>query len=210
MSFFSLFPVILNPDGKLLTDITVRTKIRDSWLDNERLYYIYNYQDHDRPEDIAHKMYGDQGLGWIIVYSNNILDPNFDFPLSTSQFESYLNDKYRSQGESVGKTGVEYALSTVDPVYGYQKEVSYGYEYNTVVEYFPVDQTSYENIVPIFTTVNDPVTNKPIQYSVNKRYPLVTIYDIEFQNNEKKRPIKILKQQYVNQAKTELRNLLKQ
>jgi hypothetical protein len=209
MAFFSYFPTILNSDGSLLTDVTIRTKIKATWLANDRLYYLYNYQDHDRPEDIAQKYYGDQGLGWIILYSNNILDPNFDFPLSSNDFEAYLNDKYYEQGQALNISGVDYAASTVDPIYGYQKQITYQYTYNTVNEYYPVDQNTYSQLIPFSTTVNDPITNDPIVYSLKPRIPLVTIYDTEFQNNENKRTIKILKKEYVNQAKTELLNLLK-
>jgi uncharacterized protein YihD (DUF1040 family) len=208
MSYFSVFPTTLNPDGSLLTDITIRNKIRDTWLNNNRIFYTYNYQDHDRPEDIADKYYGDQSLGWLVILSNNILDPNFDFPLSTTQFEGYLNDKYYAQGQENDQSGIEYAMSTIDPIYGYQKQITYQYPYNTVTEYYPVDQNTYSQIVSFTQTVQDPITNETFQYSLSQRIPLVTIYDTEFQNNENKRTIKILKKQYVNQAKTELLKLV--
>ena len=207
----------MNSDGKLLTDITIRTKIKDTWLNNDRLYYAYNYQDHDRPEDIANKYYGDPGLGWLIIYSNSILNPDFDLPLPSAQFEAYLNDKYYTEGQNYIDpntqlpdpiSGIDYALRTVDPVYGYQKQVTYQYTTQTITEYFPVDQNTYSQLVSFNVTTQDPVTNETVQYSLMPRYPQLMIYDIEFQNNEAKRAIKILKKEYVTQAKTELKSLL--
>lgn len=210
MAYFSYFPAILTPNGQLLTDITIRTKIKNTWLNNQRLYYSYNYQDHDRPEIIAKKYYGDEGLGWLIIYSNSILDPNFDFPLSTTEFDDYLNAKYYDQGQALHISGVDYAMSTVDPLLGYQKQITYQRQYSSNTEYFVIDQNTYSQLVSFSTTVQDPITNENIQYSLQPRIPLVTIYDTEFANNEKKRTIKILKKEYVNQAKTELMNLVKQ
>lgn len=212
MSFFSLFPTILDQNGILLTDITIRTKFKDIWLNNNRLYYSYNYQDHDRPEDIAHKYYGDQGLGWIILFSNRIINPNFELPLSSQQFQDYLNQKYYTQGQQNDPpiSGADYAMITVDPVYGYQKQVTLGYSYDTIIENYVIDEDTYNNLIPINTTVNDPITGESIQYSENARTPLVMIYDTEFQNNENKREIKILKKEYVYQAKNDLLKILNQ
>lgn len=219
MTYFSLFPSILNSDGKLLTDITIRTKVKDSWLNNHRIYYSYDYQDHDRPEDIANKYYGDQGLGWLIIYTNSILDPEFDFPLSSYNFEIYLDNKYYSEGQGYINpqsglpepiSGSQYALVTVDPIYGYQKQLTYEYVNNTFTQYFPIDETSYKELDVFKIEVKDPTSNELFTYSLSQRYPLVTIYDTEFEKNENKRTIKILKKEYVNQAKTELKNLLNQ
>ena len=56
-SFFSYFPTV-DFENRLLTDLSIRIKIRNTWLNDARLYYNYNYQDHDKPEHIAKKYYG--------------------------------------------------------------------------------------------------------------------------------------------------------
>jgi len=120
--FYSYFPTT-SFDRKVLTDLGVRVKIRDTWLNDPKIYYTYQYQDHDRPEHIALKYYGDEELHWIVMITNNIFDVNFDFPMSVDVFNSYIEDKYKDLGALEDKTGFEYAVTTPDPVYRYQKHV---------------------------------------------------------------------------------------
>ena len=96
-NFFGNFPVT-SFENKILTDLSIRIKIRDSWLNNPELYYTYEYKDTDKPEDIAHKYYSDQRLHWIILLTNNIFDVNFDFPMNPNVFSSYISDKYKNKG----------------------------------------------------------------------------------------------------------------
>lgn len=210
--FYYHFPTT-SFEKKVLTDINVRIKIRDTWLNDPKLYYNYQYQDFDRPEHIALKYYGDEELHWVILITNNIFDVNFDFPMSSRVFDSYIEDKYKSLGALEGKTGFEYAVSTPDPVYGYQKHVRVISTTGTTDQYYVVDQNSYYNL---FESSN-PSASKQIMtsdgeyviYQISRRFPLVTYYQREFDVNEEKRLIRILKKDYVQQAKTEILRLVK-
>ena len=145
--FFTLFPTIQESDGNIVTDLAVRIKIQNSWLNNPKLYYNYNYQDHDKPEDIAKKYYNDPDLHWIVLLTNNIFDPNFDFPMSYDTFQAYLNDKYYTQGQALGLTGSQYAQITPDPVYQYQKQVTIKYPNNPdQINYYVIDKNTYMNL----------------------------------------------------------------
>ena len=42
------------------------------------------------PENIADRYYGDSTLHWIVLLTNNILDPYFDFPLNYRNFVEML------------------------------------------------------------------------------------------------------------------------
>lgn len=210
--FYYHFPTT-SFEKKVLTDINVRIKIRDTWLNDPKLYYNYQYQDFDRPEHIALKYYDDEELHWVILITNNIFDVNFDFPMSSRVFDSYIEDKYKSLGALEGKTGFEYAVSTPDPVYRYQKHVRVISTSGTTDQYYVVDENSYYNL---FENSN-PSSNKQILtsdgeyviYQIARRFPLVTIYQREFDINEEKRLIRILKKDYVQQAKTEILRLVK-
>lgn len=94
--YFFKYPKIL-VNKQLLTDIVTRIKVSDMYLDNDDLYYIYEYKDSDSPEIIAHKYYKNPELHWIILVTNNIFDPNFDLPMSYDVFKRYIEDKYKNE-----------------------------------------------------------------------------------------------------------------
>ena len=46
------------------------------------------------PEHIAHKLYGNSELHWIVLMVNNITDLYRDWPMTVPNFLRFLNDKY--------------------------------------------------------------------------------------------------------------------
>lgn len=205
--YFSKFPKILY-NKFVVTDLLTRINIRETWLNNPSLYYDYLYKDLDRPEHIAQKYYGDEDLHWIIMITNKAFDKNFDFPMSYGVFSKYIEDKYKALGELENKSGIEYAQSTVDPMFGYQKKVTiYNANYTEQINYYVIDEESFNNFSDISSVVTSP-SGEILTYEEVKRFPQVTIYDVEFEINESKRPVKILKKDYIPQAKEELSKLL--
>lgn len=93
--YFFKFPKLLK-NNVLLTDLTTRIKVRDKYLDNDDLYYIYEFQEGDTAEILASKYYGSPELHWIILVTNMIFDPNFDFPMPSDVFYKYIDDKYKN------------------------------------------------------------------------------------------------------------------
>ena len=128
--FFSAFPTAFF-NGRAITDLLVRIKAKESWLADPSVYYNYIYKDTDRPEHIAQKYYGDEDLHWIILITNNIFNPFFDFPISNLYFDRYINDKYKDvaiksnlyPNEDPNFIGIRYAETTPDPVFRYQKQI---------------------------------------------------------------------------------------
>ena len=99
MSYFNIFPKILydlKKDGNdvLTVDFFRRLKIRSKVLNEAILYDLYDVQEGDTPESIAFKHFGDSKLHWVILLTNNINDRYYDWPLTTNEFENYLNEKY--------------------------------------------------------------------------------------------------------------------
>ena len=100
--YFDIFPKIpydINGDGlnsETVTNIFKRLGILKTVLANASSYVLYEVEDNDTPEIIAEKMYNDPGAGWIILYANKMIDPQFDWPLSDSNFRSYIERKYGS------------------------------------------------------------------------------------------------------------------
>ena len=212
MSKFYTFYPTTKFENKILTDLGVRLNIKDTWLYNPRLYYNYNYQDHDKPEHIALKYYGDEELHWIILITNNIFDVNFDFPMNYTTFGKYIEDKYKELGALENKTGLEYAMTTPDPVYRYQKHIRMITTSGVQDKYFVVGSEMYYNLYEYDSPSSSQImtnSGEYVTYQVSRRYPEVTYYDRELDENESKRLIKILKKDYLQQAKTDILRLLK-
>ena len=74
----------------LLRRVALRTKVKT----NSLLYDTYDVKEGETPEMIAHKLYGDSELHWVILLVNEITDRYHQWPMRYSQFLQYVNDKY--------------------------------------------------------------------------------------------------------------------
>jgi len=97
--YFKQFPTIpydAEGNGKfkdvknLLRRVGVRAKIKT----NTSLYDTYDVKNGETPESIAHKLYGDSELHWVILLLNDVTDRFHDWPMSEAQFLQFVNDKY--------------------------------------------------------------------------------------------------------------------
>ena len=97
--YFSSFPVIpYDSKGDLqfkdVTNLLRRIGMRTKLKTNTFLYDTYSVKEGETPEMIAHKLYGDPQLHWIILLINEITDRYHQWPMTGGQFLDYLNDKY--------------------------------------------------------------------------------------------------------------------
>lgn len=79
-----------------VTDITFRYSIVKDTLDNTAAYYEYVIKEDETPEILADRVYNDPQAYWIILYANNIYDPQYDWPMNSNTFEKYIIKKYGS------------------------------------------------------------------------------------------------------------------
>jgi len=101
--YFETFPNRLydiNGDGnqKLVKDIFRRMKVRDGIKNNLSLMATYDVMNGDTPEIIAYKHFGSTDYFWVICLMNDITDRFYDWPLSDSAFETFVNEKYAEPG----------------------------------------------------------------------------------------------------------------
>ena len=54
----------------------------------------YDVKEGETPEMVAHKLYGDPELHWVILLVNNVTERYHQWPKNTNQFLAYINDKY--------------------------------------------------------------------------------------------------------------------
>lgn len=79
---------------QIVTDIFRRVKIQESIRSNMSYYDEYDIQEGETPEIIADQIYGDSALHWIILLTNDIIDPRFDWPLTQPNLIEYCYNKY--------------------------------------------------------------------------------------------------------------------
>ncbi len=97
--YFNSFPIIpYDSKGDLqfkgVTNLLRRVGMRTKLKTNTFLYDTYSVKEGETPEMIAHKLYGDSELHWVILLVNEITDRYHQWPMSGMQFLDYLNDKY--------------------------------------------------------------------------------------------------------------------
>tara|TARA_Y100000310_G_scaffold332047_1_gene406832 strand:- start:7189 stop:7710 length:522 start_codon:yes stop_codon:yes gene_type:complete len=99
--YFQYFPDIsydvLKDGGKqIAVNVTLRARIREIIERSTAVYYTYNVNGDERPDTVAYNYYGDSRYDWLVLYSNNIIDPYYDWPLGYEEFKRYIIKKYNS------------------------------------------------------------------------------------------------------------------
>ena len=136
--YFDAFPVIpYDAKGDLnfkdVTNLLRRVGMRAKLKSNTLLYDTYNVKEGETPEIIAHKLYGDAQLHWIILLINDITDRYHQWPMSGGQFLDYLNDKY----------------SNPDAIHHYETTQTSGDTKVKIEVFNEVDDDAYTGLTPI-------------------------------------------------------------
>ena len=97
--YFSSFPIIEydsvgNKNYKAVTDLLKRVAVRAKVKANTLIYNTYDVKEGETPEILAHRLYGDSELHWVILLVNDITDRYHQWPMNYIQFLTYVNDKY--------------------------------------------------------------------------------------------------------------------
>lgn len=200
MLYFQSFPKIfysLNGGPPIVvTNITKRVRVRDVVKNNGFVYYTYQVQDTDTPEIIAHKYYGDPNRYWIILLTNDIIDPYYDWVLPYPVFQKYIVKKYGTiAAAQVAIDHYEKIITKTDSSTN-----------TTTTQVFQIDLDTYTALPTTSTTVVNLTTGGTVTIVTTKNS--VTSYDQEVADNEKKRTIKLIDKQFVSQIEAELKALL--
>ena len=202
--YFSYFPKTIytldSSNADAVTSIVSRFAFESSFKDNTAVYYEYNIQDSDTPEIIANKFYGDSEKHWVVLMLNQIIDPQFDWPLDQRTIISYMNEKY-SANASVGQLGITWAQANIHSYYKVETRTtnSTNTELQTKLQ---IDANTYANVAATTTNLLLDDGNS-ITITVSKETK--SYYDYEVEQNETKRRIKLLKPEFVSPIEDELR-----
>jgi hypothetical protein len=206
MLYFNTLPKILTNDNKnnaiVLTNLLARAELVQNLMTNPLMFYEYNVQDGDTPDIVASKYYGDSYRYWLVLFSNQILDPQWGWPLSSQQFTLYLNDKYSVAANA--NTVLSYTSSTI---YEYRKIITTTDETSltTTSKTYIIDEPSYLATMPSTQTVtfsNGTTATETITKEA------INIYDWEVEQNESKRTIKLINAIYAPQFESQFKSLM--
>ena len=84
-------------DYQLVKNLFKRAVLRDDIFNDVTNFEKYSVEGDERPDQVAYDFYGDSGLDWIILTTNNIIHVRDEWPMSNRDFLTYLNEKYTSE-----------------------------------------------------------------------------------------------------------------
>jgi len=185
--YFKNFPKVqydLKKNNKFLnlTNVTLRFKLTDLITNRSAIFYDYSVKESDRPDIVAFKYYGDEKLDWLILLTNQIIDPYYDWPLNQNDFNTYIINKYDS---------IQAAESTV-------------HHYEQIIQAQSIHTDG--SIIPEKVVRVDETTYNTLEESVRRS---VSNYENEINENEEKRQIKILEKSFVPTILSQSRNIFK-
>jgi len=207
MQYFDTLPKVVyrsvQGTSSLYTNLMARASIITSVLKNPMVYYKYDLQEGDTPEIVAYKYYGDSYRYWVVLFANQIMDPQWEWPLSYAAFNSYINDKY-GYNQSTGMWSVFDPYATT---YQFQKIITqYDAESQiTTVNTVVIDELTYNNLSE--TTHSYNLRTGTVTITVTKK--ALSYYEWELETNESKRTINLLNERYVVELEKEFKNLMK-
>lgn len=204
MKFFRSFPKLIS-NKEVLTNLLVRTDLLPSLINNSSLFYKYEMQEGDTPEIMASKYYGDPYRYWLFLYSNNIMDPQWDLVLSTKIFDAHLESKYKAIATENNQTVLEYTQTNIKYYYKNISTID-SYTQTTSSDDYQIDYETYLKLPQSQTflvTLDNGYTSTIITSTFEQ-----TIYDHELQLNENKRSVNVMDSIYAKDMENQLISLL--
>ena len=196
-SYFDLIPdfdyVSRLPDAKISDYIRVknffrRATLREDIFQNLTFFTKYSVEGNDRPDNVAHKVYENSDLDWVILLANNITHIPTEWPMPQNDFDRFLLDKY----------------DNYDTIYN-------GVHHHETVE---VKDSNDVTIVPAGLEVSSDFNQTYYDYYVSGMVTAsditrpVTNYQYEEKIENKKREIFILKQEYLTVIIDDIEDLM--
>jgi hypothetical protein len=142
---------------------------------------------------------------------NDIIDPQYDWPLNYSNFIEYVDNKYAANGASntTVQSGLAWAQS-INNVHSYYqvntRTVSTStIDNKTITEKIQITANAYANVIQstrTFTLENGAIVTEKVTKEK------LTYYDYEMQVNESKRTIKLLKPEFAGSVVEEFKEII--
>ena len=209
--YFKYYPKTLysqtENNADTVTNIISRFAFENDIVENDSAYYEYEIKDTDTPEIIAGKFYGGPERHWVVLGFNQIVDPQWDWPLDYNTFIKYVDNKYTANADTAnGQTGLAFAQSEIYQYFKVVTRTNQKFQNNKIIERLEIDAGTFANTVANTFTLSN-VAGDSIIVSTSKETR--TYYEYEDIENEEKRTIKLLKQEFVQPVEKEFKRVIK-
>ena len=169
-----------------------RYKIDDDMFGYATFYNKYAVEDGIRMETIANSYYGSPFYDWVIILTNNFINPQFAFPSDSETIRKIAEEKY---GEVDAYSGIHH-YETIEKKSGQTID---GLDILALEGGLTVDKKFYDSQ---FTYFNG---TQVVNVNGNTVSKAVTNYEYEVTENEKKREIYILRRTYLKKFVNEFK-----
>ena len=162
-----------------VTNIMQRIRFKPSVLENITDYYPYYVREGERPDIVSFNTYGTVAYSYLILLINNIVDPLFDWPLPSRQFENYIIEQYGSVSAAQSTNKYYYQIVRAE-----------------------VARTGVSERVPEYKIIVDQTTYNSLDASVRSAQ---NVYDYEVEQNDNKREIKLINPDFIQDIDYEVK-----
>lgn len=165
------------------SNIFRRVRLKDSIFRYATFYYNYEIQEGETPESVAMKEYGDDGLYWLVLQINDIVDVYSQWPMTSYQLDQYILEKYGSWSNAEQVSHYE-TVETKNAAGDIALPGGIKVSSDFIFYYFP--------------DPNNKVINEDGDFVQLSSLPVsVTHAEVERRDNEKKKLINLLDRKYV-------------
>ncbi len=208
----------LNADGseiQQVKNIFSRSKMLASIMDNISAYYDYAIQELDTPEIVAHKFYGDANKHWLVMFSNFLVDPYFDWPLDSRSFDKFIKNKYGSINNAQNTIHhTEIANLYTNTISG-KRQTRFSTTQASQYYYDFADNQVKERVIPEINSdyeISSESLTAPdgTDLTITQQIYSISNYDYENYLNQSKGNIKLVDPVYSTQIEFELQRLMAQ
>lgn len=182
MLYFKNLPTVSYPDGRgnniYMKDLTTRVYIVSQLIKSPLSYYEYTLKENDTPEIVAEKYYGSVDDYWLVMVSNLLKDPQWDWPLSEYNLNKHIIQKYGS-------------IENAELVHHYEKTITYTdlLTNQKQEDVTVIGKDEYDTLIVYSKDCTLP-SGDNVNYSVDKA--IISNYQYEVQVNESKRTINLI------------------
>jgi len=162
-----------------VTNIMQRVRFKPSVLENITDYYPYYVREGERPDIVSFNTYGTVAYSYLILLVNDIVDPLFDWPLPSRQFENYIIEQYGSVSAAQSTNKYYYQIVRAE-----------------------VARTGVSERVPEYKIIVDQTTYNSLDSSVRSAQ---NVYDWEVEQNDNKREIKLINPDFIQDIDYEVK-----
>jgi len=194
-NLFESFPRIAYTldDGEseqVVIDIFKRIVLSKEFQENSSFFESYEVLHGETPEELSYRFYGTQSLYWLILITNNVIDPRFEWPLSEENLLKVVEDKYGGENNI-------FAINRAINSKGYQIETFFVLS----------EESTHTNQIRV--TIEADGINYPLAFDESPDLAgYESNYDVEQTNNETNRSIKVLKPEIVQDILTSYKKTL--